>query len=173
MKVVLVAATPAEHAIGTPGAATRDFAFSSYNYAIGLLKACTESDPVARCRVDIALADLPVSRARDALSASQLAEILSLDPQVVGLSCYCWSLDVLLDAATSLKQARPGLIVLAGGPSVSFDPIGVLERARAVDIVVRGEGEDAFVELCRLAWRGANRAQRAQLRRLVVERLAR
>ena len=33
--------------------------------------------------------------------------------------------------------------------------------------------EDAFVESCRLAWRGANRAQRAQLRRLVVERLAR
>jgi hypothetical protein len=33
--------------------------------------------------------------------------------------------------------------------------------------------EDAFVELCRSAWRGANREQKAQLRKLVATRLAR
>ncbi|MBI5534490.1 MAG: B12-binding domain-containing radical SAM protein [Deltaproteobacteria bacterium] len=149
MKIVLVAVTPAEHAIGTPGAPNRDFAFSSYNYAIGLLKACALDDPAARQRVEISLRDLPVSRTYDALSPAQLQDILAEEPDVVGLSCYCWSLDVLLDAAAALKKQRPRLVVLAGGPSVSFDATRALSRSDALDIVVRGEGEDAFVELCR------------------------
>ena len=37
MKVSLIAATPGEHASGAPASASRDFAFESYNYAIGLL----------------------------------------------------------------------------------------------------------------------------------------
>jgi radical SAM superfamily enzyme YgiQ (UPF0313 family) len=149
VKVVLIAGTPAEHAVGAPGASGRDFAFSSYNYAIGLLKACALNDAAASQNVDIALRDLPVARMHDALSTAQLDNILSEQPHVVGLSCYCWSVDLLLDAAATLKQARPGLIVLAGGPSVSFDARAALERAPELDIVVRGEGEAAFVELCR------------------------
>lgn len=154
MRVVLVAATPAEHAIGSGFKRDRkDFAFSSYNYAIGLLDACVRADPELRETVDIARRDLPVPRFQTALSDAQLEDILAENPDVVGLSCYCWSLDLFLDAARRLKQSKPGVFVLLGGPSASFGADALLRANPSVDAVARGEAEESFLQLCRAGFR--------------------
>jgi len=149
VKVSLIAATPGEHASGAPASTSRDFAFESYNYAIGLLAACVREDPVASRSTRVTLHDLPISRSQTILPAHQLERVLADDPDVIGLSCYCWSADLLLDSAAELRRRRPGVRIIAGGPSASFSPQALLEKHEALDIVVRGEGEAPFVALCR------------------------
>ncbi len=46
-----------------------------------------------------------------------------------------------------LKNNRPGLRIILGGPQVTADPKGTLEKLPQADCAVIGEGEETFVEL--------------------------
>ena len=46
-----------------------------------------------------------------------------------------------------LKKVLPGLILVAGGPEVSYNPVEIMEQNPAIDIIVKGEGEETFREL--------------------------
>ncbi|HRW23148.1 MAG TPA: radical SAM protein [Spirochaetia bacterium] len=71
---------------------------------------------------------------------------LALSPDLVGLSLYSWNSGRLEAAGTALKAARPGLVIVAGGPDASADPEALATRGPA-DVVVAGEGERAIVDL--------------------------
>lgn len=77
------------------------------------------------------------------------AEILSCEPDVVGLSCYVWNVQALLAACAILRRERPALPIILGGPEVG--PVGksVLERHPAVSAVVKSEGEGPFAAIVR------------------------
>ncbi len=153
MRVVLVAGTPAEHSIEVPGReGFKDFADQSYNYAIGLLKACA-LEKSGRTDLDIVLHDLPLARTTETLSESQIDAILAMEPDVVGFSCYAWDLHVFVKAAWQLKQRRRSLVTLLGGPSASGQARRLLEAYPFLDIVVRGEGEWPFIALCASGFR--------------------
>ncbi|HET6966416.1 MAG TPA: hopanoid C-3 methylase HpnR [Acidimicrobiales bacterium] len=69
----------------------------------------------------------------------------AFSPDVVAFSLnYLANVPEAIDLAKSVKARRPGCTVMVGGHSVSFIAEHVLEQAGgAIDLVVRGEGEDA------------------------------
>lgn len=76
-----------------------------------------------------------------------LGEIYAGNYQVVCFSCYIWNIEATLKLVTNLKKIKPQLIIVLGGPEVSFDPVQTLENNQAIDYIVRGEGEVTFKEL--------------------------
>lgn len=73
-----------------------------------------------------------------------LGDIYRARPDVIGLACYIWNIDALLDLAANLKKVLPAAAIVLGGPEVSYDPEAVLAANPAVDYVVRGEGEETL-----------------------------
>ena len=83
----------------------------------------------------------------DSLGDQALVEaILARQPWMVGFTCYVWNVERSLWIAGRLKQRRPGVKVLLGGPEITADNTSVLENP-AVDYAVLGEGEAALVQL--------------------------
>lgn len=81
------------------------------------------------------------------LSEQGLIEaILERDPWMVGFTCYLWNIDRTLWIAQRLKERRPELVIVIGGPEVTIDNSWVLQQA-AVDYCIIGEGEQTFAEL--------------------------
>lgn len=76
-----------------------------------------------------------------------LADIYVQKPQIVGLACYIWNIELTLALAAMLKQVMPETKIVLGGPEVSYDPAQVLTANGAVDFVVRGEGEEVLLQL--------------------------
>ena len=70
-------------------------------------------------------------------------------PDAVGISLnYLANVPEAIDLAKSIKARRPECVVFLGGHSVSFIAEHVLDQAGgAVDVVLRGEGEDVAVLL--------------------------
>jgi radical SAM superfamily enzyme YgiQ (UPF0313 family) len=73
--------------------------------------------------------------------------ILALRPRVAGLGIFIWNLAPCTEVVRRLKAARPDLVVVLGGPEVSF-PSEQPEICRLADYVIGGEGDTAFAELC-------------------------
>lgn len=64
---------------------------------------------------------------------------------LVGFTCYLWNLERSLALARRLKEARPGVRIVFGGPEIAAGA-PVLGQA-AVDAFVLGEGESVFAGL--------------------------
>lgn len=84
-----------------------------------------------------------------------LGEIYREKPDVLGLACYIWNVDMTMALAGLVKKVLPGMVVILGGPEVSYDPVPVMEQHPAVDYIVQGEGEETLAAL--LADLGAGR----------------
>ncbi len=73
--------------------------------------------------------------------------LLAASPRIVGLGVYIWNTTETLALVRLLKALEPGLIIVLGGPEISFEtdqqPLFVL-----ADHVITGEGELAFAALC-------------------------
>jgi radical SAM superfamily enzyme YgiQ (UPF0313 family) len=69
--------------------------------------------------------------------------ILAQNPKIVGLGVYIWNAENSLKVVADLKRLRPELIVIVGGPEVSFET-DQQEIARLADYVIRGEADLAF-----------------------------
>jgi hypothetical protein len=87
-----------------------------------------------------------------------LGEIYREKPDVLGLACYIWNIDMTLALAALVRKVLPGTTVVLGGPEVSYDPVPVMEQNSAVDYIVQGEGEETLAAL--LADLGAGRPPR-------------
>ncbi len=69
------------------------------------------------------------------------------DADIYGFSCYIWNIRMVLDICSSLRKAKPGAVIILGGPEVSYDPESVLSVNEFIDYLVVGEGEASFLEL--------------------------
>lgn len=78
-----------------------------------------------------------------------LKSILPLKPRLVGFSCYLWNIEKTLRVCRRLKSIDPGLKIVLGGPEASPRAREILAGHKAVDAVVRGEGEASFAELAK------------------------
>jgi len=76
-----------------------------------------------------------------------VAEVGRLRPDVVALSCYIWNVTATLALATDLKAIMPRVRIVIGGPEVGPRAEELLTAYPAIDFVIAGEGEQAFVEL--------------------------
>lgn len=76
-----------------------------------------------------------------------LAGIYSRNPDVIGFSCYIWNISMVLELVTELAKLLPQTPIWLGGPEVSFDAPGILEKYSQIAGVMIGEGEETFREL--------------------------
>lgn len=75
-------------------------------------------------------------------------QILAEEPRIVGLSVYIWNITSMTLICQLLKRLCPEVLVVIGGPEVSYEwedsPLFA-----AADYLVRGEADLAFPALCR------------------------
>jgi radical SAM superfamily enzyme YgiQ (UPF0313 family) len=75
-------------------------------------------------------------------------EILARRPRIVGLGVYIWNVTLAGEVAALLKRLEPGLILILGGPEISFET-GAQAIAQLADYVITGEADLKFAEVCR------------------------
>lgn len=68
-------------------------------------------------------------------------------PDIAAFSTYCWNVELVKEIALNLKQMKPDITVVLGGPEVSFNAEEILEENAQIDIIIRGEGEETFNDL--------------------------
>lgn len=73
-----------------------------------------------------------------------IGEILEQKPSLVGFSTYIWNRIKTLELCDILKRIFPEIIIVLGGPEVSFDAETILKEHSSVDFIISGEGENAF-----------------------------
>ncbi len=81
-------------------------------------------------------------------SAHVLEHLFCENADVYGFSCYIWNLPSMLALASDLHRLLPNCRIILGGPEVSF-ATERFDSAEGVDGIVCGEGEDAFLKICR------------------------
>ena len=79
--------------------------------------------------------------------AEMVARITAMTPDLVGITITTVMAEDAAVIAQMLKQALPGMVIIAGGPHVSGSGVKVLEECAAFDAAVFGEGEETFTEL--------------------------
>ena len=75
------------------------------------------------------------------------AKIASFEPDVVGITSMTPTIQSTLLSARAAKEACPDAVVTLGGPHATFMDRQILEQEAAVDVVVRGEGEQTLLEM--------------------------
>src|SRR4051812_38338477 len=77
-----------------------------------------------------------------------LEKILAQNPKIVGLGVYIWNVEPATKLVADLKRVRPEMVVIVGGPEVSYE-MDQQEICRLADYVITGEADLAFAEVCR------------------------
>ncbi len=75
-------------------------------------------------------------------------------PDVVAFSCYVWNIEYVVKLIEDIKKADSGIVVIAGGPEISFDNGGLLSGHAGVDFLIGGEGEEKLPFLLKLLMEG-------------------
>ncbi len=73
-------------------------------------------------------------------------KVIKESPSVIGLSCYIWNISKTYELINILKKKLPQLIVVLGGPEVSFNQSKVMENSD-VDYIISSKGEKSFADL--------------------------
>ena len=73
-------------------------------------------------------------------------DLLVLNPDIIGMGIYIWNVNQSLALASILKACKPSIILIAGGPEVSYEPEFFLNTGD-IDFVISGEGEYVLGEL--------------------------
>jgi radical SAM superfamily enzyme YgiQ (UPF0313 family) len=67
--------------------------------------------------------------------------------EVVGFSTYVWNEQISLACARRLKERKPGVLIIFGGPQVPDQPENFLRANPFIDVAVHNEGERTFLQL--------------------------
>ncbi len=105
-------------------------------------------------RSETVLREFTIARAPQELAG----ELLVLNPQVIGFGVYIWNVTQTSELVRLLKQQRPGIRIVLGGPEVSHEvelQAGTPQSAvNLADHVITGWGDVSFPKLCRALLHG-------------------
>lgn len=77
-----------------------------------------------------------------------LSILLEQNPRIVGFGVYIWNIEPITKLVADLKQVRPEIIIVLGGPEVSYETEDQPIIGHA-DYVITGEADIEFPNLCR------------------------
>jgi radical SAM superfamily enzyme YgiQ (UPF0313 family) len=80
--------------------------------------------------------------------------LVSERPDILGLSVFTFNRHEAMRVAALARAAHPRCLIVAGGPHATHLSHHLLEHYPAVDLVVRGEGEETMLEIVRAMERG-------------------
>ncbi|MBI9104704.1 MAG: radical SAM protein [Spirochaetales bacterium] len=69
-----------------------------------------------------------------------LDQILSAEPDAIGLSIYIWNRSEIVTLTKELKRLRPEIILIGGGAEATANP-GSLMKDSVLDYIILGDGE--------------------------------
>ena len=67
-------------------------------------------------------------------------DLLCSNPDIIGIGIYIWNVDKSANLISILKTLKPEVIIIAGGPEVSYEPKHFIDIMQ-IDFVISGEGE--------------------------------
>jgi radical SAM superfamily enzyme YgiQ (UPF0313 family) len=73
--------------------------------------------------------------------------LLAQNPKIIGLGVYIWNTTAILEVVSLLKKLAPEVVVVLGGPEISYET-ETQELFALADFVVKGEAEFLFHDLC-------------------------
>ena len=74
-------------------------------------------------------------------------QILVRNPRIVGFGVYIWNVAPTTEVISTIKRVRPDIIVILGGPEVSYETTGQ-KIVELTDHVITGEADLKFAEVC-------------------------
>jgi len=77
-------------------------------------------------------------------SISKAVKILS-DADIIAFSTYVWNGNISLSIAKLIKQKKPEVTIIFGGPYVPSNASEFLKQNQFIDLLIHGEGEIAFM----------------------------
>ena len=107
--------------------------------------ACAISAPISAIYSDrSAIAEFDINQ-----SAMEIAEsLLAQNPKIIGLGIYIWNTDQSRTLAGLLKRLCPDIILILGGPEISYET-DQQTITQSADFIITGEADLAFADLCR------------------------
>ena len=75
-------------------------------------------------------------------------QILKQNPKIVGFGIYIWNTDETLQVIQTIKKVSPEILVVLGGPEVSYES-ETQRICEAADFVIKGEADFSFYEFCK------------------------
>ncbi len=80
-------------------------------------------------------------------------ELLAAQPEIIGFGVYIWNVIQTCEVVRLLKQQRPEIKIVLGGPEVSHE-VEQQDIVRLADHVITGWGDVSFPKLCRALLHG-------------------
>jgi len=81
-------------------------------------------------------------------SATEVLDaILAESPRIVGFGVYIWNVEPLTGIVAALKRLRPEIVIILGGPEVSYE-LDDLKIADCADFIIQGEADMTFRKVC-------------------------
>ncbi|GKV55772.1 B12-binding domain-containing radical SAM protein [Sporosarcina sp. NCCP-2222] len=77
-----------------------------------------------------------------------VSDIYQKKPNIVGFSLYIWNIEESIKVIRILKTIDPSIVIVAGGPEVTYDYDKWLEQVPEIDLIAIGEGERTFKQIC-------------------------
>ena len=75
--------------------------------------------------------------------------LLARKPKIIGFGIYIWNVQQTADVIAAIKQVRPDIKVILGGPEVSYETEGQF-IVQLADHVITGEADLKFAEVCQV-----------------------
>lgn len=79
--------------------------------------------------------------------------LLAREPCIIGFGVYIWNVAETTEVVATLKRMRPDIVVILGGPEVSYE-VEDQDIVRHADHVITGEADLRFAEVCGQLLRG-------------------
>ncbi|MEN8904525.1 MAG: DUF4080 domain-containing protein [Clostridiales bacterium] len=61
-------------------------------------------------------------------------------------SCYIWNIDLIIKISKDIKKINKNIVIVLGGPEVSYDIERIFRENNHIDFIIKGEGEVPFVK---------------------------
>ncbi|WEU41092.1 MAG: cobalamin-dependent protein [Candidatus Odinarchaeum yellowstonii] len=75
-----------------------------------------------------------------------IEKILEEEIDIAGFSAYPWNTETIIKITDKLKEEKPSIKIILGGPDASYNPEKYIKH-NSIDGVYRGEGEKAFANM--------------------------
>lgn len=118
--------------------------YSHTNLAVrSIVTYCRAGNRDAAIRTGLDFAEFNINQRHDQILNSLYEE----QADIYLFSVYIWNRRIVLDLIDDLKKIRPTAVIGLGGPEVSYTAAETLASIPACDLVFRGEGERAVLNL--------------------------